>query len=180
MQRRMDLGNPYAVATIFETEHWVPAPIERVCRFFSDPHNLTVISPPSSGARLKSLHLVPPPLAFVDGAELLAVAGSRIVLSFRLLPYLPLRGSWTADIVDYQWLDHFRDVQVKGPFKKFEHTHTFIARQRNGTAGTVVRDHVEYDVGFGPAGALANALLVRRMLNQMFAFRQAATEKAFA
>ncbi len=180
MQRAMDFGNPYRVATIFETEHWVPAPIERVCRFFSDPHNLTVISPPSSGAKLKSLHLVPPALPFVDGAELLAGAGSRIVLSFRLLPYFRMRGSWTADIVDYHWLEHFRDVQVKGPFKKFEHTHSFIAKQRNGASGTLVRDHVEYDVGFGPAGALANALLVRRMLSQMFEYRQSATERAFA
>jgi len=176
----MDFGNPYLVAEIFETEHWIAAPIERVCRFFSDPHNLSVISPPSSGAELKSLHLVPPLLPFVEGTELLAGAGSRVVVSFRLLPFLPMRGSWTADIVDYQWLDHFRDVQVKGPFKKFEHTHTFVVKQRNGTPGTVVRDHVEYDVGFGPAGALANVLLVRRMLKQMFAYRHSATERAFA
>jgi ligand-binding SRPBCC domain-containing protein len=168
------------MAEIFETESWVPAPIERVFRFFSDPHNLTAISPPSSGARLKSLHLVPPRVPDVQGTEQLAGAGSEIVLSIRLLPYFPVRGSWTAKIIEYQWLDHFRDVQVRGPFKKFEHTHSFLPERRGRIAGTVVRDHVEYDVGFGPLGILANALLVRSMLRQMFAFRQTATERAFS
>lgn len=159
---------------VFEVEQWIEAPLERVFRFFSDPRNLSVISPPSSGARLQNLHLVAPQVQGVEGLERLAGAGSEIVISVRLLPYFPLRHTWTARVVEYQWCEHFRDVQVEGPFKKFDHTHSFKA-ERDGTRLT---DHVEYEVGFGPAGRMADFLLVRSILRQMFTYRHAATARA--
>ena len=169
--------NPYHVSHVYDAEQWVAAPLEKVCRFFADPHNLSVISPPSSGARLKSLKLVPPNLPARAGAERMAGVGSEITLSFRVLPYFPLRGSWTARIVEFEWLHHFRDLQVRGPFENFDHTHSFRAEIRNGTPGTVIRDHVEYVVGVGPLGVIANAVLIRHILHQMFTFRHAATSR---
>jgi ligand-binding SRPBCC domain-containing protein len=161
----------------YRAEQWVAAPLERVFRFFSDPRNLAVISPPSSGARLKSLRLLPPNLAGIHAQERMAGVGSEIEVSFRLLPYFPIRGSWTARIIEFEWLDHFRDVQVSGPFKQFDHTHTFDSEHRGGIEGTWIRDRVRYDVGFGIAGIFANALFVRAMLSQMFTYRQAATAR---
>jgi ligand-binding SRPBCC domain-containing protein len=160
-----------------ETEQWIAAPLDRVFRFFSDPHNLVLISPPSSGARLKSLRLVPPDLPYLTGFQNLAGKDSEITVSFCLLPYFPLRGSWTARIVEFEWLQHFRDLQVSGPFKSFDHTHTFQEEIRNGTTGTVIRDRVEYEVGVGPLGVIANAVFIRLMLRQMFAYRHLATER---
>jgi len=168
------LGVPH----VFEAEQWIPAPLEPVFRYFCDPRNLAVISPPSSGARLKQLSLVPPPGDFA-GRERMAGTGSEIVLSVRLLPYLPLRASWTARIVEFDWLQRFRDIQVSGPFQQFEHTHSFAVAGRNGQPGTIVRDHVEYSIGFGPLGALANALVVARSLRQMFDYRHRATAHQF-
>lgn len=162
---------------VLETEQWVSTPLERVFRFFADPHNLSVISPPSSGARLKSLRLVAPNLPAVEGSGRMAGEGSEIVVSFRLLPYFPLRGSWTARIIEFAWLDHFRDVQVKGPFEMFDHTHSFREEVRDGKWGTVVHDRVVCEVGIGPLGVIANALLVRSMLKQMFVYRHAATAR---
>ena len=37
--------------------------------------------------------------------------------------------------------------------------------------GTRLTDRVLYDVGFGPLGAVARALVVRRMLERIFDFR---------
>jgi ligand-binding SRPBCC domain-containing protein len=162
------------MAHLFETEQWIRAPLETVFRFFSDPRNLAKISPPSAGARLKAVRLVPPN---ADRAEELAGAGSEIEISIRLLPYLPLRGLWTARIVEFEWLNFFRDEQVRGPFKCFVHRHSFVAEVRNGQQGTVIRDHVEYEIGFGPLGTVADVMIVRRVLNQMFAYRHAVTEK---
>lgn len=161
------------MAQRFQTEQWIRAPLETVFRFFSDPRNLAKISPPSAGARLKAVRLVPPN---ADRAEGLAGAGSEIDISIRLLPYVPLRGSWTARIVDFEWLNFFQDEQVRGPFKRFEHRHSFIAEVRDGQQGTVIRDQVEYEIGLGPLGTVADVLIVRRMLNQMFAYRHAVTE----
>src|SRR3954464_9778842 len=123
--------NPLIVPHVLETEQWVVTPLEQVFRFFADPHNLSLISPPSSGARLRSLHLVSPNLPAIVGFDRLAGAGSEITISFRLLPYFPLRGSWTARIVEFEWLHHFRDLQVSDPFKRFDHTHSFSEEVRN-------------------------------------------------
>jgi ligand-binding SRPBCC domain-containing protein len=159
-------------------EQWIAAPLEQVFRFFADPCNLAVISPPSSGAHPKAMRLAPPNLPQIDGYQHMAGVGSEIEVSFRLLPYFPFRGSWTARIVAFEWLNFFRDLQVSGPFRLFDHTHTFLEQTRNGIAGTIIRDHVEYDVGFGVAGALADRALVRILLKQMFDYRHTATERA--
>jgi ligand-binding SRPBCC domain-containing protein len=164
---------------VLKFEQWVPAPIEQVFRFFADPRNLSVISPPSSNVKLKSLRLLTPAIN-ADGNERIAGVGTEIEISFRLVPYLPMRGSWTARIVGFEWLRWFRDVQVKGPFKKFEHTHSFRVEERGGVAGTVIHDYVEYEVGFGVLGDAANAIAVGRIWKQMFAYRHQATERHFA
>jgi hypothetical protein len=41
-----------------------------------------------------------------------------------------------------------------------------------GTDGTLVRDVIEYEIGFGPLGALAEELFVARQMRNTFAKRQ--------
>jgi ligand-binding SRPBCC domain-containing protein len=110
----------------------------------------------------------------------LAGVGSEIVVSFRLFPHLPLRSQLTARIIELEWNRYFRDIQTKGPFKTFDHTHQFEAAERDGRLGTIVRDAVRYDIGFGPLGRLANATVVRMQLAAMFRHRQRATEHHLA
>jgi len=43
--------------------------------------------------------------------------------------------------------------------------------------GTLVRDVIEYDVGFGWLGELAKKLFVSRQLRRTFEYRQRALEK---
>lgn len=47
-----------------------------------------------------------------------------------------------------------------------------MAETRNGVSGTLVRDVIEYEVGFGPLGAIANNLFVARQMRRTFAHRQ--------
>jgi ligand-binding SRPBCC domain-containing protein len=162
------------VPHLFQAEQWVAAPLEQVFRFFADPYNLSVISPPSSRARLKALRLVPPDLDDVAGSERMAGSGSEITVSFRPLPHFPLRASWTSRIVEFEWLRHFRDLEVSGPFESFDHTHGFHEATRDGKRGTIIRDHVVYEVGIGPMGVIANGVFVRLMLRQMFNYRHRA------
>jgi ligand-binding SRPBCC domain-containing protein len=162
-----------------EFEQWVAAPVQQVFRFFADPRNLPVISPPSSGATLKALRLITPGNE-VDGGERLAGVGSEIEISFRFVPYLPFRRAWTARIVAFEWLRSFRDVQISGPFRRFEHTHEFSAEERNGRSGTVIRDHLQYEVGFGLLGEVANTVAIRRVWQQMFEWRHRAAEQRFS
>jgi ligand-binding SRPBCC domain-containing protein len=99
------------------------------------------------------------------------------VTSFRLVPFLPLRATWIARIAAFEWNHFFEDMQEKGPFKSFHHRHELVAEERNGTAGTAVRDLIEYEVGFGFVGELAQRFFVARKFEKMFEYRQQALEK---
>lgn len=165
---------------MFQTEQWVDAPLDLTFGFFADPHNLDKISPPWSGALLLAARLIPPlaPLGHANATiESVAGVGSEIVVSFFLLPYIPVRSSWTARIVEFEWNRYFRDLQVKGPFKQFDHTHSFEQAERNGHSGTMIRDTIRYDLGLGGVGKLLNASLIKMQLAAMFRYRQWATER---
>jgi ligand-binding SRPBCC domain-containing protein len=106
----------------------------------------------------------------------LAGVGSEIVTSFRVAPFLPFRAQWIAAITEFEWNHHFADVQKKGPFKSFHHRHELLAATRNGANGTIVRDVIEYDVGFGWLGELAQKFFVSPQLQRTFEYRQKALE----
>ncbi len=163
-------------------EQWVPAAIERVFLFFANPGNLPRIMPPETGTELVGLKLRPPPRAPAVRASItdrdpLAGVGSEIVTSFRIISFLPFRTQWIALITEFDWNHHFVDVQKEGPFKSFRHRHELRAASRNGVNGTVVRDAIEYDLGFGWPGGLAQRSFVSRQLRLTFEYRQKALEK---
>ena len=153
--------------TQVEFEHWVPFPLEQVFRFFADPENLPRIMPPESGTKLVRVRLATPP----EGTGLAGV-GSEIATSFRIFPFLPFRATWVARITEFVWMDHFADLQVRGPFRYFHHRHRFRALERNGVAGTVVGDAIEYDPGFGVVGRLGDKVFIGPQLRRTFEYRQ--------
>jgi ligand-binding SRPBCC domain-containing protein len=79
-------------------------------------------------------------------------------------------------ITEFEWNHHFADVQNKGPFKSFHHRHELRAETQNGVNGTVVRDVIEYDVGFGWLGQVAQKFFVSPQLQRTFEYRQKALE----
>jgi ligand-binding SRPBCC domain-containing protein len=163
-------------------EQWVPAPIERVFLFFANPGNLPRIMPPETGTELVHLKLVAPSGLSVEQATVtdqhpLAASGSEITTSFRVFPFLPFRAAWIAQITEFEWNRYFADVQKKGPFKSFHHRHELREEIRNGTPGTVVCDRIDYEVGFGWLGSLAQKLFIRSQLQRTFAYRQRTLEK---
>lgn len=157
----------------FESEQWIPVSVEEVFRFFANPNNLPRIMPPSSGTRLIDVKIVPPPQFSSPSAEPFAGIGSEIVTSFRVIPFLPLRRKWVARITEFQWNHHFADSQQEGPFKSFHHRHELTGHTRGTTQGTLVRDLIDYEIGFGPLDPFAN-LFVSRQLHKTFRHRQAA------
>ena len=161
--------------THLQFEDWVPFPRPRVFAFFSNPKNLPRIMSSGADTRLDQLYLVPPPSSQDQESVVspsVAGIGTVIVTSFRLFPFLPLRAQWIARIIEFEWNHHFADVQQKGPFKQWHHRHEFLSEARNGISGTLVRDVIEYEVGFEPLGAIANMLFVARQVRRTFAQRQ--------
>jgi ligand-binding SRPBCC domain-containing protein len=156
-----------------EFEQWVPFPLEHVFAFFSNPQNLPRIMPAASGTRLIVLNRKPAP-APPAGSSSDEAAGvdSTIVTSFRVFPPLPIRAQWIARITEFEWNHHFADVQEKGPFKSWHHRHEFRVEVREGVTGTLVSDVIDYEIGFGFLGSIANSFFVRRQMENTFAQRQ--------
>ena len=166
----------------FEAEQWIAAPLPRVFAFFADPHNLPRIMPPSQGARLLKLNLVRPRLPVGEaapGAERMAGVGSEIIFKFRAIPHVPLHEKWTALITDFALNQSFRDIQKQGPFRRWSHTHSFEAKIVDGREGTLIRDVVEYEVGFGVIGTFLEKAMFQRMMRSTFEYRKHALDEIF-
>lgn len=73
------------------------------------------------------------------------------------------------DCIDY--------CQKKGPFKRFQHRHEFSAETRDVERGTVVRDVIQYDAGFGVLGDLTQKPFIAPSLKQTFEYWQRMLEK---
>ena len=156
----------------FEFSDWVAFPVERVFLFFANPENLPRIMPPSTRTRIDELRLVPPKDQASARTQSLAGAGSEIVTSFRVVPFLGVRATWIARITEFEWNDHFADTQVKGPFRIWRHRHELQAETRDGVAGTTVSDKIECEVGFGVIGAVALKYVLARQIASTFRYRQ--------
>lgn len=165
----------------FQSEQWVPAPVERVFAFFADPHNLPRVMPPGLGTRLVKLNLSPPPIFGRSSSSLepMAGAGTEMMVAFRVIPYIPIHDRWIVQIVDFSLNEHFRDVQKQGPFRHWEHTHSFEAKTVEGRDGTLIRDDLEYEVGFGVVGIMLEQAIFQRLMKATFQYRKKALRKIF-
>jgi ligand-binding SRPBCC domain-containing protein len=160
----------------FQAEQWVPYPIEQVFAFFSDPANLPRILPPGQRARIDQVRLVAPQDGLGTDGLGGAGVGTEIEISLCPVPFLPVRAKWVARITGFARNQFFVDEQIRGPFQSWKHRHEFESRVRAGQAGTVLRDIVEFEAGFGPFGKMGEALFIQRQLRGTFTHRQQALE----
>lgn len=79
----------------------------------------------------------------------------------------PIGLKWVARHHDYQENVQFADEQIKGPFRKWDHTHRF----ENCGSESKLTDHIEYRLPGGAIGRLLGGRMVRRKLARMFAYR---------
>jgi ligand-binding SRPBCC domain-containing protein len=141
-----------------ERRHWVPRELDEVFAFFARPENLPVITPPWLGFRILS----PAPLAMRPG----------LVIDYRVR-VLGWPTRWRSLIAEYDPPHGFRDVQVIGPYRHWDHRHGFH-RERGGTT---IEDLVRYEPPLGPLGALLDRLMIRRQLAAIFDFRRDRIER---
>lgn len=162
----------------FSTEQWLPFPREVVFAFFANPANLPPLMPAWQKARIDEITLVPPParpatLPAVPG--IYAGNGTKLLITARIGPGMPVRLPWLALIEDFRWHEGFCDVQVKGPFQHWRHCHSVRDETREGRRGTVIRDEVAYTLPLWPVSAPA-APLGPVAMQAMFAYRQQQAE----
>ena len=103
----------------------------------------------------------------------------EIIFKFRAIPHVPLHEKWTALITDFALNQSFRDIQKQGPFRRWSHTHSFEAKIVDGREGTLIRDVVEYEVGFGVIGTFLEKAMFQRMMRSTFEYRKHALDEIF-
>ena len=134
-------------------EQALDADLDTVFAFFADPLNLEAITPPLLGFAV----VTPAPIAM----------GVGTFIQYRLrLHGVPMR--WDTLIQAWEPPRRFVDVQVRGPYRLWHHTHELTPLD---DGRTLMRDTVRYDLGLGALGALAHRVVVRRDLAAIFAYR---------
>lgn len=164
----------------FVTEQWLPFPREVVFAFFANPANLPPLMPRWQRARIDEVTLVPPPEPEEVSVPRLQRAiyagnGTKLLITARVGPGVPVRMPWVALIEDFRWNLGFCDVQLKGPFAYWRHCHSVRDEMREGRAGTVVRDEVAYRLPLWPVSAIGSPLGDLGM-RAMFGYRQRQAE----
>lgn len=91
--------------------------------------------------------------------------GDRTVLRMKVGP---LSQRWVAEHKGYEPGRQFVDVQVKGPFAAWEHTHRVEPAEGGGS--TMI-DEVAYALPLGALGRVFGGRLVERRLQRMFRYR---------
>ena len=137
----------------------IEAPAEEVFRWHAQPNALERLSPPW------------------DPVEILERApgirdGDRGALRVRLGPFKIL---WLFEHRDYIEGRQFCDVQISGPFRRWEHTHRM---DPEGPGACTLTDSILYELPFGLAGKVAAGWLVQRKLVRLFEYRHRLTAQA--
>lgn len=82
---------------------------------------------------------------------------------------------WVLEHRNYVEGRQFRDVQISGPFKSWQHTHSFLP---GGDCASFLEDRIEYELPLGAIGAFFGYWFVQRKLQRLFEYRHRITKEA--
>jgi ligand-binding SRPBCC domain-containing protein len=144
----------------FTAEQWLPRRVGQVFDFFSDAGNLGVLTPPWLHFRI----LTPRPIPMRPGT----------LIDYRLR----VRGVpifWRSEITEWDPPFRFADRQVRGPYRRWVHTHSFEGRD----GGTLMSDKVEFAVPGWFLEPLLTRWLVLPDVERIFAYRREKMRELF-
>ena len=81
----------------------------------------------------------------------------------------PITFKWVAKHFGYIHNRQFQDKMIKGPFKKWIHTHSFIPQEQNQC---IIEDKIDYMPRFGKIGSKIIQKRIQNYLNQLFIYRE--------
>lgn len=123
--------------------------IDEVFEFFSDPHNLELITPRWLSLQVRSNERID------------MFRGTRIRYRFRARGVPAI---WRSEITAWEPPYRFVDEQRLGPFRRWVHEHIFEEVE----GGTKAIDNITYSV---PGGRLVHGLFVEKDLRRLFTYR---------
>lgn len=145
-----------------KTNQKIPISLPVAWNFFSNPENLKEITPANLGFTIISKH---------HGNQMY----QGQIIEYKIRPLLGIPLYWMTEITHVVEPHFFVDEQRFGPYSLWHHQHHF----RIIDGGVEMTDIVHYKLPLWFVGDMANAILVRRQLQQIFAYRFTAIEQYF-
>jgi len=130
--------------------------------FFSSPANLKLITPDYMGFDV----LTDVPAKMYEG----------LFIAYIVKPVAGIPMQWVTEITHVKDLSFFVDEQRQGPYTIWHHEHHF----EETADGVLMTDIVSYVVPFGLLGRIANSLMVRKKIEEIFDFRYEKVEELFS
>lgn len=140
---------------------FIKADIKTCWDFFSSPTNLKVITPSYMGFEVKT----EVPQKMYEG----------LMIAYTVRPLLGIPMSWITEIKTVKENEFFVDEQRQGPYTIWHHEHHFKAVE----GGVEMTDIVSYVLPLGFLGKMAHPILVRKKLEEIFAYRFQKVEEIF-
>jgi len=146
----------------YKKEQKVNASIDEIWDFISSPKNLKEITPEYMGFEITSKDL---PEKIYPG----------MIISYIVKPVFGIKTTWVTEITQVRDKKYFVDKQRVGPYAMWHHEH-FIEPIGSGVLMT---DIVSYKPPLGFLGSIANSLIIKKKLNEIFTYRTWAIEKKY-
>jgi ligand-binding SRPBCC domain-containing protein len=137
----------------------IPISMSEAWEFFSNPVNLSKITPP--WLNLKVISDIPKSMH------------SGMIISYRITPMASISVLWISEITHVEAPIYFVDEQRLGPFRFWHHQHVFKEIGRN----VEIQDIVHYAMPLGPIGEMVHSVSVHKKVDSIFDFRQKALER---
>ena len=144
-------------------EQNIPIPLEDAWDFFSSPLNLAKITPKEMGFKVTSPFT--PDTKMYEG----------MLISYKITPVFGIKMNWMTEITIVKEHDYFVDEQRFGPYAMWHHEHHF----KRIKGGVHMTDILNYAIPYGPIGRLANALIVKKKVADIFSHREKAIVDLF-
>lgn len=144
-----------------KTKQFVKTDMATCWDFFSDPKNLSKITPQSMG--------------FIVRTELPDKMYEGLMIEYTVRPMLGIPMNWITEIKTVKNHSFFVDEQRKGPYRIWHHEHHF----KEVEGGVEMTDIVSYELPLGFLGRLMHPILVKNKLKEIFDYRCQKVDELF-
>ena len=144
-----------------KTKQFVKTDMATCWDFFSDPKNLSKITPQSMG--------------FIVRTELPDKMFEGLMIEYTVSPMLGIPMNWITEIKMVKNHSFFVDEQRKGPYRIWHHEHHF----KEVEGGVEMTDIVSYELPLGFLGRLMHPILVKNKLKEIFDYRRQKVDELF-
>lgn len=146
----------------FKQTQKIQGNIDDVWNFISSPANLKKITPDYMGFDITS-------------GDLPGKMYAGMIICYKVSPLLGIKMNWLTEITQVEEKRFFIDEQRVGPYKIWHHQHHIEPTE----GGVLMTDIVTYQPPMGFLGSIANTLIIRNKLNEIFDYRRNVLNEIF-